>query len=196
MGKGAEKRCTTCGETMPKTAFHRRALSRDGLAASCKECNNGKGRQCRVDFPDEVREKEARWRDANRDRLRESYARWGARHPDLKKQRARDDYLKNKGAYKERARAQRERDPERAARASKAARDRAQAGSLASATKARQQWTGAEMEIATERDAEGGYVRTAREVALTLGRSLYSVRTIRHRCMSNPKYQRVIGAQD
>lgn len=35
------KVCRTCGESKPFSAFHKRAASKDGLQAKCKECNSG-----------------------------------------------------------------------------------------------------------------------------------------------------------
>ena len=35
-----KKRCTSCGETLPRSQFHTRTLSKDGLASRCKPCRN------------------------------------------------------------------------------------------------------------------------------------------------------------
>lgn len=41
----SEKRCTCCKQSKPLSEFHKRTLSRDGLAARCKPCRNEEMRE-------------------------------------------------------------------------------------------------------------------------------------------------------
>lgn len=66
---------------------------------------------------------------------------------------------------------------------------RRNATSLDSARKHGQQWTGAEMEIASRRDL------TDIEVGRMLGRTVSAVMTMRFKIRHDPKYQRVVGSQ-
>ena len=58
----------------------------------------------------------------------------------------------------------------------------------AKATRNGQQWTGAELEIATRDDL------TAVEAAEMLGRTYQAVMNVRHLCKSDPKYIHLLGA--
>lgn len=57
----------------------------------------------------------------------------------------------------------------------------------ATATKYGQQWTGAELEIATRTDL------TAREAALMLGRTRKAVQNMRYLCRTDPKFINLLG---
>lgn len=61
---------------------------------------------------------------------------------------------------------------------------------IAAASKAKQMWTGPELEIATRDDLP------IRELALMLGRSYKAVQTIRRKCKQDPRKAYLLGAAE
>lgn len=47
------KVCTECGETKPRSEFHKRAASSDGLQFVCKPCNNLRAARSRCLGPED-----------------------------------------------------------------------------------------------------------------------------------------------
>lgn len=57
MDDSTTKTCCTCGKTVDRSDFHRKANSKDGLTSSCKACACERSRQWYVDNPERVRER-------------------------------------------------------------------------------------------------------------------------------------------
>lgn len=109
------KTCTKCGETKPKTEFHKKANKKDGINAACKTCvsiaaakwreknpeksrkycakwaaenpkkNIDRAAKYRSTFPDRIKEAKAKYRAANRERLNAIAAEYRAANPEKSK---------------------------------------------------------------------------------------------------------------
>jgi len=66
----AEKYCTGCERTLPRSAFNRQARARDGLQWRCRECEHAAGAERRKKNRDAELERNRRWRAANPERAR------------------------------------------------------------------------------------------------------------------------------
>ncbi|WP_169053948.1 HNH endonuclease [Agromyces sp. H66] len=65
------KRCTRCGETKALDDFPRDKRRRDDRASSCRECDRERKARYRAENADKVREQQARYRAENADKIRE-----------------------------------------------------------------------------------------------------------------------------
>ena len=66
------KTCRTCHETLPLSAFNRKADNRDGLQTACRQCDRTKAKTWQDANKDRAHAAQKAWRDANR-------AQWNSR---------------------------------------------------------------------------------------------------------------------
>src|SRR3954464_41466 len=76
--QNAEKRCTSCKELLPVTAFNRATKSRDGFAPACRKCTSAARRK--RTGPRKTDEMRAVIKAGDFDAFRKLYA--GTRHSD------------------------------------------------------------------------------------------------------------------
>ena len=58
------------------------------------------------------------------------------------------------------------------------------------------QWTAPELEFIAARDQRGKYLRSAKDAALALDRSVLAVERARHKCRRDPRFRALLGASD
>jgi len=197
-----------------------RGYRRGGRCVGCRAAQadyrrgrSEKDRAYREANRERIAARKAAYQKANRDRIREyelkrlerlgpeyvkaQRARFAELHPSYSVKQVREWRKRNPERRREQARAESARrraaDPEAARQVSRSAHARRQASTVVAASKRGQQWTGVEMQIATERDSVGRYVRTAETAALLLGRTTGAVALIRHKCLHEPKYIQAVG---
>lgn len=110
------KTCTKCGEMKPRSEFHKRSASQDGLRARCKPCHiadaalwqkqnpekhNVKSRAWQKRHPEQFKAQKAEYRRKNPEKVKAQVASWNTRNPEKVKQKMR----KWRGANSEKARA-------------------------------------------------------------------------------------------
>jgi len=66
-----EKKCTKCGEIKPITAFAAQKAGKNGLKASCRECERERLRAFALNHPDKIKASGEKWRSANPEKLKE-----------------------------------------------------------------------------------------------------------------------------
>lgn len=94
MADDATKRCNTCGETKPLDQFHRMSDSSDGHQYVCKQCRAEKAARVRAERPEDVRARQRRYRERNRETLRAKGRAYIALPEN--RERARERYLENR----------------------------------------------------------------------------------------------------
>lgn len=92
-----QKCCVKCGRLKPASQFFKRSSAKDGLASYCKDCQrdyhrnwkhenldkvHAEGKAYRLRHQEAVRQKNARWRQDNREHHKELIQRWEQAHPD------------------------------------------------------------------------------------------------------------------
>ena len=194
------KACTKCGETKALDEFYEDKRGRLGRFARCKPCFREYARRSREMNPEEYRRgkressKRRYWNDPERARAearryreqnpglvdreaaRERNRRWRERHPDRARMLAREN-----------AKHRYQKDPERARELGRTAHYRERSETLPTAVNNGKEWTGPEMELVADRS------RTAREVALALGRTIGAVKIMRHKLRTDPRKIKVAG---
>lgn len=65
----SQKTCTKCGESKPTTEFHKRTLSRDGLAPKCKGCNSVANAKWVTANPEKSKAYKDKYHAANREKV-------------------------------------------------------------------------------------------------------------------------------
>ena len=84
-----ERACRVCGELKGPGAFPRDARKRDGLDTRCKACDAARvaryhaARKNDPEYREMRRERAARWRAENADKVRESNARYARENPEV-----------------------------------------------------------------------------------------------------------------
>jgi hypothetical protein len=189
---GNRKTCTKCRKTKEVEQFYRKSGNRDGKDSWCRTCRKEYQRAWRAANLDTVREKERSYRAENRGRISQNHRRYRAANPDTVRDRTRSYYHGRRNKEKALA-ANRKHYAENIEKHK--TRDRegyisAYSETLQNASNHRKEWTGPELEIA------GDLSRTAREVALMLGRTINSVRHIRRALRDDPRKIKVAGISE
>lgn len=98
------KLCAKCGETKPRSEFHKRSASPDGLRSRCKPCHiadatlwqkqnpekhNAKSRAWQRRHPEQFKAQKAEYRRKNPDKVKAQVASWNARNPEKVRQKMR-----------------------------------------------------------------------------------------------------------
>ncbi len=78
-----EKQCSACGELKPKTEFQKRAMSHDGVTASCKSCLKARDAKRFQDDP-KVRGRHRRYQatPAGKESVNKSRKKWLGENPE------------------------------------------------------------------------------------------------------------------
>lgn len=88
------KKCSECGETKSLEAFHKHKISRDGLKSKCKVCRSVEARIRTVSNKEKNAANYAKWRDNNMDRIKQNNALWHAANKDRRNTDARRNYAR------------------------------------------------------------------------------------------------------
>ncbi len=126
------KTCKRCGETKPRSEYHRHKRFKDGLNANCKSCRNSESIAYRAANPEKSRQSSKNYRENNKSKMAEIRAEYIKNNPEKVKESKRLYALKNKEELKVKAKAKRIENPERHRRAkqNRRARERAAVGKL------------------------------------------------------------------
>jgi predicted metalloprotease len=93
------KACTKCLVEKPLDDFHKRALSKDGLALICKSCKQEQDKSYRLKNAEVLATKSKIWRlDNAKDIAARKKKAYQQADPEVRAERTRDRYLKNKEA--------------------------------------------------------------------------------------------------
>lgn len=90
-----EKRCTKCNRLLPLDCFVKDKSKSDGLYSSCKSCVSQCQKKEREQFPEYVKSRAKKFRDANIDRINSTRREQYSKNPEKAKQRSRDYRNKN-----------------------------------------------------------------------------------------------------
>lgn len=104
------KRCTKCGEDKPRSEFHKRSASKDGLFPHCKSCWLERCRRFHAENrdvvnarvavyakanPKKIKAKAKRQYEENKEHVLARHAAWRKANPDYHKDRDRREYDAN-----------------------------------------------------------------------------------------------------
>ena len=78
------KTCSKCGETKPRTEFHKASGKKDGLRSRCKQCVNTDAAAYRLENPDALKKTHAAYRSAHPDKCKARCAAWYVKNRDKK----------------------------------------------------------------------------------------------------------------
>lgn len=78
-----EKQCSACGELKPETEYQKRAMSNDGLTASCKSCLKARD-ALRFKNDPRVRDRHKRYQetDSGKESMKKAKMKWQEQNPE------------------------------------------------------------------------------------------------------------------
>ena len=98
------KYCRYCDKTLPKTEFHVRMASKDGLGYKCVTCQRLYNNNRYKENPEAAKKRAAAWANKNMDIRRAIVNKWDMKNIDRKRQRGRDLAKRNREENIEEAR--------------------------------------------------------------------------------------------
>ncbi len=90
------KHCNTCNTTKSKEDFHKRAASKDGLSAKCKNCDYLSKRDWKNSNPERYKESNRINHEKNREKNNERSREWRKENPEAAKRVVRRWFKENK----------------------------------------------------------------------------------------------------
>ena len=88
--ENSEKRCPSCNNVKPLSAFYRDTSRKDGHASRCKKCHNVSVRKWQFRNKETIKAARAEWRKTHREPERQYSKKWAKEHPV----RTRDNYTR------------------------------------------------------------------------------------------------------
>jgi 5-methylcytosine-specific restriction endonuclease McrA len=97
------KICSQCGECKPRSEYHKKTSSKDGLKAACKECRNAKNTLYRKNNPEKARSSWVSYREKNTELVKQRLKDWMSANKDKANARSAAWYQENKEKTKAQA---------------------------------------------------------------------------------------------